>query len=123
MGRFSRGGSFIPEERACFLPLDFAVVAGGKAVGGVGFVLGTDVERFGAKIGFWLSSRCRGRGMMTEISLTPQMILRLKSQFGRRVAVQHSALNHTERLLQWQMIQDVSLPRLMPPIPHRSGCW
>lgn len=34
------------------------------------------------------------------------MILRLKSQFGRRVAVQHSALNHTERLLQWQMIQD-----------------
>lgn len=49
MGRFSRGGSFIPEERACFLPLDFAVVAGGKAVGGVGFVLGTDVERFGAK--------------------------------------------------------------------------
>ncbi len=65
MGRFSRGGSFIPEERACFLPLDFAVVAGGKAVGGVGFVLGTDVERFGAKIGFWLSSRCRGRGMMT----------------------------------------------------------
>ena len=29
-----------------------------------------------------------------------------RSQFGRRVAVQHSALNHTERLLQWQMIQD-----------------
>lgn len=65
MGRFSRGGSFIPEERACFLPLDFAVVTGGKAVGGVGFVPGTDVERFGAEIGFWLSSRCRCRGMMT----------------------------------------------------------
>ena len=60
MGRFSRGGSFIPEERACFLPLDFAVVAGGKAVGGVEFVPGMDVERFGAEIGFWLS-----RGMMT----------------------------------------------------------
>ena len=44
--------------------------------------------------------------LVPEISLTPQMILRLKSQFGRRVAVQHSALNHTERLLQWQMIQD-----------------
>ena len=41
--------------------------------------------------------------LVPEISLTPQMILRLKSQFGRRVAVQHSA---TERLLQWQMIQD-----------------
>ena len=44
--------------------------------------------------------------LVPEISLTPQMILRLKSQFGKRVAVQHSALNHTERLLQWQMIQD-----------------
>ena len=44
--------------------------------------------------------------LVPEISLTPQMILRLKSQFGRRVAVQHSALNHTERLLQWQMIQN-----------------
>ena len=44
--------------------------------------------------------------LVPEISLTPQMILRLKSQFGRRVAVQHSALNHTERLLQGQMIQD-----------------
>lgn len=44
--------------------------------------------------------------LVPEISLTPQMILRLKSQFGKRVAVQHSALNHIERLLQWQMIQD-----------------
>ena len=58
-----------------------------------------------------LIARCREQGrrarvLVPEISLTPQMILRLKSQFGRRVAVQHSALNHTERLLQWQMIQD-----------------
>lgn len=58
-----------------------------------------------------LIERCLQLGRKTlvlvpEISLTPQMILRLKSQFGRRVAVQHSALNHTERLLQWQMIQD-----------------
>ena len=58
-----------------------------------------------------LIARCLALGrralvLVPEISLTPQMILRLKSQFGRRVAVQHSALNHTERLLQWQMIQD-----------------
>lgn len=43
--------------------------------------------------------------LVPEISLTPQMIRRLKQTFGARVAVQHSALNHTERLLQWQMIQ------------------
>jgi len=57
-----------------------------------------------------LIARCLELGrkalvLVPEISLTPQMILRLKGQFGRRVAVQHSALNHTERLLQWQMIQ------------------
>ncbi len=43
--------------------------------------------------------------LVPEISLTPQMIRRLKQTFGSRVAVQHSALSHTERLLQWQMIQ------------------
>ena len=66
----------------------------------------------GKTLGFLkLIARCLEQGrralvLVPEISLTPQMILRLKSQFGRRVAVQHSALNHTERLLQWQMIQD-----------------
>ena len=45
-----------------------------------------------------LIARCLEQGrralvLVPEISLTPQMILRLKSQFGRRVAVQHSALN------------------------------
>ncbi len=43
--------------------------------------------------------------LVPEISLTPQMIRRLKGAFGRRVAVQHSALSNTERLLQWRMIQ------------------
>ena len=33
------------------------------------------------------------------------MIRRLKETFGSRLAVQHSALNNTERLLQWRMIQ------------------
>ena len=46
-------------------PVDFAVVVGGRAVGGVGFVPGTDVERFGAEIGYWPGSRYRGRGIMT----------------------------------------------------------
>ena len=44
--------------------------------------------------------------LVPEISLTPQMIYRLKRHFGERVAVQHSALSHTERLLQWQQIQN-----------------
>lgn len=44
--------------------------------------------------------------LVPEISLTPQMIYRLKGYFGDRVAVQHSALSNTERLLQWQQIQN-----------------
>lgn len=43
--------------------------------------------------------------LVPEISLTPQMVYRLKASFGSRVAVQHSALSATERLLQWQQIQ------------------
>ena len=57
-----------------------------------------------------LISRClelcrKALVLVPEISLTPQMIRRLKSTFGSRLAVQHSALNNTERLLQWRMIQ------------------
>lgn len=43
--------------------------------------------------------------LVPEISLTPQMVRRVKAAFGQRVAVQHSALNNTERLLQWRQIQ------------------
>ena len=43
--------------------------------------------------------------LVPEISLTPQIIRRFKQMFGSRLAVQHSALNNTERLLQWRMIQ------------------
>ncbi len=58
-----------------------------------------------------LIERCLALGkqalvLVPEIGLTPQMIYRLKAAFGKRVAVQHSALNHTERFLQWRMIQD-----------------
>lgn len=44
--------------------------------------------------------------LVPEISLTPQMIYRMKGYFGERVAVQHSGLSNTERLLQWQQIQN-----------------
>ncbi len=44
--------------------------------------------------------------LVPEISLTPQMIYKLKSYFGESVAVQHSGLSNTERLLQWQQIQN-----------------
>lgn len=45
---------------------NFAVEIDGEAVGGIGFVPGTDVERYSAEIGYWLSEACWGRGVATE---------------------------------------------------------
>ncbi len=44
--------------------------------------------------------------LVPEISLTPQMIQRLREYFGSRVAVQHSGLSNTERLVQYHQIQN-----------------
>ena len=43
----------------------FAVDVGGEAVGGMGFKLGTDVERFSAELGYWLGEAHWGRGVTT----------------------------------------------------------
>jgi RimJ/RimL family protein N-acetyltransferase len=44
----------------------FAIEVDGEAVGGVGFVRGTDVERYSAEIGYWLGESLWGRGITTE---------------------------------------------------------
>lgn len=44
----------------------FAIEVGGEAVGGVGFVRGTDVERYSAEIGYWLGEALWGCGITTE---------------------------------------------------------
>ena len=44
----------------------FAIDVGGEAVGGIGFVAGTDVERVSAEIGYWLGEPFWGRGIATE---------------------------------------------------------
>lgn len=49
-----------------------------------------------------------GRGtilLVPEISLTPQLLERLRNRFGSVVAVLHSRLNDTERSLEWRRIQ------------------
>ncbi|MGC5328742.1 primosomal protein N' [Brevibacillus sp. SYSU BS000544] len=43
--------------------------------------------------------------LVPEISLTPQMVNRLKGRFGDRVAVLHSALSQGERYDEWRKIQ------------------
>jgi ribosomal-protein-alanine N-acetyltransferase len=43
----------------------FAIDVGGKAVGGIGFRLQTDVERFSAEVGYWLGEKFWGQGICT----------------------------------------------------------
>ncbi len=43
----------------------FAIDVQGEAVGGVGFVLKTDVERVSAEIGYWLGEPFWGKGIAT----------------------------------------------------------
>lgn len=42
---------------------DFAIVIGGDAVGGIGYVPGTDIERVSAEVGYWLGEPYWGRGV------------------------------------------------------------
>ena len=44
--------------------------------------------------------------LVPEIALATQMISRLRSRFGERVGIIHSALSDTERTIQWQKIRD-----------------
>jgi RimJ/RimL family protein N-acetyltransferase len=47
-------------------PTTLAIEVDRQAVGGIGYVAGTDVERYTAEIGYWLSEQYWGRGIVTE---------------------------------------------------------
>jgi RimJ/RimL family protein N-acetyltransferase len=44
----------------------FAIEYGGEAVGGVGFLLGRDIARMSAEMGYWLSEDFWSRGIVTR---------------------------------------------------------
>src|SRR5205807_1623570 len=44
----------------------FAITIDDAPVGGIGFMLQTDVERVSAEIGYWVGERFWGRGIATE---------------------------------------------------------
>jgi ribosomal-protein-alanine N-acetyltransferase len=46
-------------------PMNFAIEVDGQAVGGIGFIPGTDVERISAEVGYWLGQEYWGRGIVT----------------------------------------------------------
>lgn len=58
---------YLAARKAQATPTSFAIEIDGAAVGGVGFVPGTDVERVSAELGYWLAEPHWGRGVMTEV--------------------------------------------------------
>jgi RimJ/RimL family protein N-acetyltransferase len=49
---------------------DFAIEVNGQAVGGIGIVPQSDVERFSAEIGYWLGESYWNKGIATQVILT-----------------------------------------------------
>ena len=66
------GSAFLKHTREQRPETAFAIAVNGEAVGGIGFQLGSDVERVSAEIGYWLGEPFWGRGITTEalVSLT-----------------------------------------------------
>lgn len=47
-------------------PTNFAIDVAGEAAGGLGFVPGSDVERYSAEVGYWLGEALWNRGIASE---------------------------------------------------------
>jgi ribosomal-protein-alanine N-acetyltransferase len=45
---------------------NLAIDVDGESVGGIGWVSGTDIERFSAEVGYWLGEDYWGRGIATD---------------------------------------------------------
>jgi len=57
---------FISQAREKTEISDFCIVVHGEAIGNIGFVRGTDVERFNAEVGYWISERYWNQGITSE---------------------------------------------------------
>jgi [ribosomal protein S5]-alanine N-acetyltransferase len=60
------GRAYLRCVRSASHETTFAIAVEGAAVGSIGFVLRTDVERVSAEIGYWLGEAFWGRGIATE---------------------------------------------------------
>ena len=58
--------AFLRAAAASGEPSNLAIDVNGEAAGGIGFVAGTDVERYSAEVGYWLGEAHWNRGIVTE---------------------------------------------------------
>ena len=62
----SDGQKFIRSSREMRPETFFAIAVNGQAVGGIGFVMQSDVDRMSSEVGYWLGEPFWGRGIATE---------------------------------------------------------
>lgn len=58
--------SFLKSTLSAEDSANLAIEVDGEAAGAIGYVMGTDIERFSAEIGYWLGEAHWGRGIVTE---------------------------------------------------------
>jgi ribosomal-protein-alanine N-acetyltransferase len=58
--------AFLKSATAAAEPSNLAIEVNGEAAGAIGYVAGTDIERYTAEIGYWLGESHWGRGIATE---------------------------------------------------------
>ena len=66
---------------------DFAIEIEGKAVGGIGNVPNSDVERISAEIGYWLGEKYWNKGIMTDAvkEMAQRQLTRLNTMDAEKV--------------------------------------
>jgi [ribosomal protein S5]-alanine N-acetyltransferase len=63
---YTRANAVAFIQHATEEPGNLAIDVDGEAVGAIGYISGSDIERYSAEIGYWLGRRYWGRGIATD---------------------------------------------------------
>jgi len=82
-------------------PTSFAIECDGRIAGGIGYVPGSDVERVGAEIGYWLGVQYWGRGIATAaLRAVTDHAFAVHSHLQRIFAVPYTTNRASARVLE-----------------------
>jgi RimJ/RimL family protein N-acetyltransferase len=90
----ARAEEMKPETFFCIASVEDA------AIGGIGFTIGSDVERFTAEIGYWLAEPFWGRGITTEALVAVTQYAIRTHQLHRLFAVPYAWNDASSRVLE-----------------------
>jgi [ribosomal protein S5]-alanine N-acetyltransferase len=79
---------------------NFAICVDDKAVGGIGFLLHSDVERISAELGYWLGEPFWGKGVTSEAVKAVTLYAVQEHDLKRVYAVPYSGNSSSARVLE-----------------------